>query len=242
MVALDVDSEDRAMVERNGLKSMLAEASVEGGDGRYGKYIPDRLGFDSFGGSEAFSTYVEWTLRRPWEILERMEKRRGTATTSEGEPGLIPFTYFVDRQMLRDEGMASAAVSWLEKNPNGLLVGLVGTNHVIFNQGVSARVARRLEERLGEREAVSSVVINPTPANTGTDLRRCDDGTVRNEVCLPNDVGELQNYVLQLEYVERRGESGRRDGEGDALAGNVEGGVRRVLALSDYIIFSPRPS
>ena len=111
----------------------------------------------------------------------------------------MSFDNFLARQSLRDEAMASASAAWLAENPAGLLVGLMGLQHVKFSCGVPARAARMLP---GGADAVASVLLNPTPANTFDDpfnLRVCDRSAVADEACLRNDI-ELQNYVLQRRY------------------------------------------
>ena len=126
--------------------------------------------------------------------------------------------------------MASASAAWLAQNPDGLLLGLVGVNHVKFSCGVPARTARMLP---GGLDDVASVLLNPTPANTFVDpldLRLCDRTKVPNEACLRNDI-ELQNYVLQVPYA-----AAARD-EAASLMQATRGSP--VLALSDYLIFSP---
>eukprot|EP00555_Chaetoceros_dichaeta_P007309 CAMPEP_0198267306 /NCGR_PEP_ID=MMETSP1447-20131203/32446_1 /TAXON_ID=420782 /ORGANISM="Chaetoceros dichaeta, Strain CCMP1751" /LENGTH=54 /DNA_ID=CAMNT_0043957831 /DNA_START=1 /DNA_END=161 /DNA_ORIENTATION=- len=54
--------------------------------------------------------------------------------------------------------MASTSVAWLTKNPGGLMLGLLGGNHVKFGCGVPARTARMLPGGLDE---VASILINP---------------------------------------------------------------------------------
>merc|ERR1712086_876843 len=94
------------------------------------------------------------------------------------------FNNFLARQTLRDESMGSASAAWLTDNPSGLLLGLVGVNHVKFACGVPARTARMLP---GGLDGVSSVLLNPTPASTyvnPSNLRVCDRTAVRHEACV----------------------------------------------------------
>ena len=90
-------------------------------------------------------------------------------------------------------------------------------------------------------DAVASVLLNPTPANTFTDpssLRPCDRRRVANEACMRNDI-ELQNYVLQLPCAAGGSISGVRRDEQAVLMGQARRGASRVLALSDFVLFSP---
>ena len=95
----------------------------------------------------------------------------------------------------------------------------------------------------GGLDEVSSVLLNPTPANTFVDplgLRLCDRTAVPHEACLRNDI-EVQNYVLQLPYASE-GARARMDLKSDREEAAAAMQARRsssVLALSDFMIFSP---
>ena len=219
LLALDVDSEDKAKVELGGL------AALDPAKRR--AYIPDQRGFEAFGSTRAFDQYVAYTLRPPYTLMSRVGAKMTMSTDAQRD---MSFENFVARQSLRDEAMASASAAWLEDHPDGLLLGFVGTNHVKFARGVPGRLARMLP---GGPAVVTSVLLNPTPANTFVDpsnLRLCDRTAVANEACVRNDL-EVQNYVLQVPYAadDQRGVPGRSDGRVS------------VLALSDFMIFSPAP-
>ena len=220
IVALDVDSEDKGKIERGGLSSLDNTKLQE--------YVPDEKAFEKFGATMAFHEYVSQTLKPPYNL----QKKLGEKMTKSGTPEkTITFSSFLARQMLRDEGMASASAAWLTQNPDGLLLGIVGTNHAKFGCGVAARLAQALPGGLDE---VTSVLLNPTPFNTEADLRRCDGTFVANEVCIRNDI-EVQNYVLQLGYMKSQNISYIEESR-------LEMQVKKdssVLALSDYVIFSP---
>ena len=175
---------------------------------------------------------------------------------------------------LNNKGMASASISWLLENPTGLLVGCIGINHATFGCGVPGRVARtlssssRIPDECG-KERVVSILINPEPLNTGTELNTCNkNGTLltdeededenvywrrpifvpnkNNQVCIQNSV-ELQNYALQLEYVSLSSTNTtvptsqqRRQFMKEAASVMQATPGENVLALSDYLIFSPR--
>lgn len=228
MLALDMDSEDKAKVELGG--------ALEPAKRR--QYVPDGDGFERFGSTRAFEEYVSYTLRPPFTLMRKAGQRM-TASTDDART--MSFPNFLTRQSLRDEAMASASAAWLAEHPQGLLLGLVGVNHVKFSCGVPARTARMLP---GGLDAVASVLLNPTAASTFVDpfnLRLCDRAAVANEACLRNDI-EVQNYVLQVPFAQRgamasRGVMGRDPVEEARSAMQARRGSS-VLALSDYLIFS----
>lgn len=61
-------------------------------------------------------------------------------------------------RILWDEGMATAAHSWVSENAGGLLIGLVGADHVKFGNGIPGRFARLS----GGKCDCTTVIINPT--------------------------------------------------------------------------------
>ena len=238
-----VDSEDKARVEVGGLASLGAKLD---------EYIPDREGFERFGATRAFDEYVSYTLRPPYALMSRVGQKMPMSSDARRS---MSFTDFLARQCLRDEAMASASAAWLARHPRGLLVGLVGINHAKFACGVPARTARMVPGGLG---VVTSALLNPTPANTFVDpfnLRACDRTVVANEACLRNDI-ELQNYVLQVPYAPPHAARPRPSADGGRVRGAGEGRPTRVdrdeaaaamqarmgasvLALADYVLFSP---
>ena len=265
LVALDVDSEDKAKVELGGLASLDRAKLL--------RYVPDAAGFERFGSTRAFDTYVSYTLRPPYTLMQKVGQKMTMSTDVQRG---MSFENFLARQAFRDESMASASAAWLTEKPTGTLLGLVGVNHVKFACGVPGRTARMIP---GGLDAVTSVLLNPTPASTFVDpldLRVCDRTLVANEACLLNDI-EVQNYVMQLPFSAARGApAGGGGGDGGGGGGGGGGGAgggagagasagaggrggrarsrvdqddavsakqakkgQDVLALSDYVIFSP---
>ena len=250
LVALDMDSEDKAKVELGGLAAL--EPS------RLRQYVPDRDGFDRFGSTRAFDAYLDYTLRPPYALMSKVGIKMTASTNAQRS---MSFANFLARQTLRDESMACASAAWIRDHPDGLLLGLVGTNHVKFACGVPARTARMLP---GGLDVVTSVLLNPTPANTfvdPSDLRLCGRSVVANEACVRNDI-EVQNYVLQVPFAATGGlnqDAVPRPGGEHAAArsqareltpAQVEleavsamqakrGSSSVLLALSDFMIFSP---
>jgi uncharacterized iron-regulated protein len=118
LVALDVDSEDKAKVEIGGLASL--------DPARLREYISDANAFSHFGSTRAFDEYVAYTLQPPYKLMKKMGQKMTMSTNIESD---MTFENFLARQCLRDEAMATASLTWLARNPTGLLFGLVGVNH-----------------------------------------------------------------------------------------------------------------
>ena len=262
LLALDIATEDRFLVEQGGIEALDGKTLEE--------YVPDQKTFSSFGNTVAYETFVSYTLKPPYELQQRT-KRNQTSNKN------IEYSNFVARQMLRDEGMASAAYGWLSKNPSGILVGCIGINHATFGCGVQGRLEQKLAsndvlvgrtqfKQKNQEPAVASVLINPEPLNTGTELKLCqgegrtpvdddeedEDGlsfarqifvpNIRNQVCIQNSV-EVQNYALQLDFVSStQNLQGRRAAIEDAAKNYQTRRGETALGLSDYLFFSPKES
>jgi uncharacterized iron-regulated protein len=274
LLALDIATEDRLLVETGGL-----EALVDLDNKLEDEYVlPDLESFSAFGSTLAYQAFVSYTLKPPYDLQQRTTLGKRTNNN-------ISFSNFVARQMLRDGGMASVATRWLSKNPKGILVGCIGINHATFGCGVPGRVEKMLSTlsnykpptfQRGENgnsnnnnnkqeRMVASVLINPEPLNTGTELKICqtegrppidddeddDDSTsnkvreifvpnTSNQVCIENSV-ELQNYALQIDYVPSSSDiHQRRTAMNEAAAFLQAKRGEVVLGLSDYFVFSPK--
>ena len=254
LLALDIATEDQLLVEQGGLEALDPDILKE--------YIPDQERFSVFGSTLAYQAFINYTLKPPFELQQRTNKQMN-------KPNAINWTNFVARQMLRDEGMASAAFGWLSKNPNGILVGCIGINHATFGCGVHGRLEQKLASIAGEKKTdmknqrmVASVLINPDPLNTGIELKICQgegrppvddddeaESTVRsrifvpnmsNQVCIENSV-EVQNYALQVDYLSPSENLEEKRGamKRATMAFQAKKG-ETVLGLSDYLIFSPK--
>jgi uncharacterized iron-regulated protein len=266
LLALDISTEDRLLVEAGGLQALDPNALSE--------YVPDPEGFSAFGSTLAYRSFVSYTLQPPYQLQQRIALGKRSNNNSNVA---VSFSNFVARQMLRDEAMAAAAAGWLSQHPDGMLVGCVGINHATFGCGVPGRLERMLassdpskvsarRRRRGTSESnrhkmVASVLINPEPLNTGTELKICkikgrppteeeddDDDTASqifvpnkgNQVCIENSL-ELQNYALQIEYITPSDNLlGRRRAMKEASAALQAGKRETALGLSDYLVFSPK--
>ena len=133
LLALNVNSEDLAVVEKSGIPG-LPRNLLE-------SYIVDRTGFANFARMRSFSTYVDYVIRPSYEIHQSLGLLKKTIT-GEVLDEEMPFRTFLSSRLLWDEAMACRAHAWTMQNPNGLLIGLVGADHVKFQNGIPARYAR----------------------------------------------------------------------------------------------------
>jgi hypothetical protein len=132
----------------------------------------------------------------------------------------MPFRNFFSGRILWDEAMASAANAWTTANPGGLMIGLVGADHVKFQDGIPGRYARMAGT---SRDSVS-VLLNPTLIDTTP----------------PGAVGSIANsdssqnpnkIILQLRYLKDNVDAMSPDRVLPVSTGGV-------LALADYLIIS----
>eukprot|EP00586_Coscinodiscus_wailesii_P002946 CAMPEP_0172484444 /NCGR_PEP_ID=MMETSP1066-20121228/11909_1 /TAXON_ID=671091 /ORGANISM="Coscinodiscus wailesii, Strain CCMP2513" /LENGTH=457 /DNA_ID=CAMNT_0013248979 /DNA_START=125 /DNA_END=1498 /DNA_ORIENTATION=+ len=221
LVALNVNSEDLALVEKDGLPGLDPKMRRE--------YIPDPIGFATFLEPQSYRTYVNYVIRPSYALHRDMGLLRKTMSGQTLDVDM-PFQNFFSGRVLWDESMASHAYRWVRDHPGGVMVGLVGADHVKFQLGVQGRFERfaaaaAAGEGGGELGNVS-VLLNPTlidsrPSGSISGLLRSD--SARNP-------GGL---TLQLRYVK---EGLDMDGseEGLRLPDNTGG----VLSLADYIVIS----
>ncbi|KAL1520730.1 hypothetical protein AB1Y20_022298 [Prymnesium parvum] len=235
LLALNVDSEDLSAVEVGGLPA-LPPATLR-------RYIPDTDGFGAFATTTAFKEYVAYVVKPSYTMHQRMGILRTTITGQQLDQDM-PFRNFFSGRILWDEAMGSAAAAWCKEHPAGLLVGLVGSDHVKFGCGVPARCARQL----GALDAVASVMLNPRPSDTFSDpsTSTLSDGTVMSRRYTRDSNGGINfaNYVLQLRFAPVAGD------EGPPIIGSAPEDRARaasvmqttagsaVLPLADYLMFS----
>lgn len=140
--------------------------------------------------------------------------------TGEKLPDEMTFPRFLSGRILWDEGMASAASSWCEENPGGLLMGMVGADHVKFRDGIPGRFMRMSSN---PNMACTTVIINPTLIDSRP------SGSVAN---VPgSDSSESpETITLQLRYL--KDDIDPSNPEARRLKENTGG----VLEFSNYII------
>lgn len=115
--------------------------------------------------------------------------------------------------------MASAAYTWMLENQGGLLVGLVGADHVKFANGIPARFSRLSDGKFDS----TTMVINPTLIDSRP------SGSVSN---IPGaDSSKTPDMItLQLRYL--KDDVDPTNPELRVLPENTGG----VLSFADYIV------
>jgi Haem-binding uptake, Tiki superfamily, ChaN len=129
----------------------------------------------------------------------------------------MPFRNFFSGRILWDEAMANSAFAWTRQNPGGLLVGLVGADHVKFRNGIPGRYARMAK---GNGEACVSVMLNPTLIDTR------EPGSVGMEGAVSNRPDMI---TLQLRYL-------KDDIDPNSPERTLPSSTGGVLALADYLV------
>ncbi len=122
-------------------------------------------------------------------------------------------------RILWDEGMASAAYSWVSENNGGILIGLVGADHVKFGNGIPGRFARLSKDKFD----CTTMVINPTLIDSRP------SGSVAN---IPGaDSSKMPDLItLQLRYL--KDDVDLSNSELRRLPESTGG----VLSFADYIV------
>mmetsp|Transcript_17045 Transcript_17045/g.25805 ORF Transcript_17045/g.25805 Transcript_17045/m.25805 type:complete len:548 (+) Transcript_17045:536-2179(+) len=137
LIALNVNSEDLAIIEESGIQG-LDKSQLR-------RYITaDLKGFGTFitpSSYKAYSAYViepSYSLHRQMGLL--MKSVTGRYLDNE-----MSFANFFSGRIMWDESMASHAYQWTKNNPGGIMVGLIGADHVKFEMGVVGRYKRLIE-------------------------------------------------------------------------------------------------
>ncbi|MBF2027194.1 MAG: ChaN family lipoprotein [Oscillatoriales cyanobacterium C42_A2020_001] len=135
IVALNTPSEVTRKVARFGLDNLtLAEQ----------QWIPPK---------SAILAKPEAYRQRIRQIYDEIHQDKGTSSD---------FERFFLAQVLWDETMADRIATMLQKQPNALVVVLVGQGHVIFRDGIPNRVARRIAPLRPTRPLKQvTVLLNP---------------------------------------------------------------------------------
>jgi hypothetical protein len=100
---------------------------------------------------------VDYVISPSYEIHQKLDLLR-YSRSGEKLDEEMQFRNFLSGRILWEEGMASAAYSWSSDNPGGLMIGLVGADHVKFFNGIPGRFARMAAGKFD----CTTVVINPT--------------------------------------------------------------------------------
>lgn len=210
LIALNVDSEDLSLVEMGGFPNLPRD--------RMQRYISDLPGFAEFAARSSYKTYVDYVISPSYD----MHKQLGILKTTISGQRLdddMPFSRFLSGRILWDEGMASTAYAWTKENPGGLMIGLVGADHVKFEDGITGRYQRMAQ---GNQDCVS-VILNPTLIDTRP------SGSVN--MATNNAFSGADQITLQLRYLKK----GVDPASPERGLPESTGGV---LALADYIMIS----
>ena len=182
MLALNVEEEATNRVMSQGLTALTSEERD--------RLILDKAGFMGESMSSTFPSYVDAVLK-PRCVLCAMSPRLCFGFAPCPLPNFCQrvfpdgsffvccsfkqhvsmgifqddekvFTNFVSNRILWDETMASTSCRYLARNPDKLLVGLVGGDHVKTGHGIPARIERILENIGFPNSRTASVALNPT--------------------------------------------------------------------------------
>mmetsp|Transcript_26823 Transcript_26823/g.61704 ORF Transcript_26823/g.61704 Transcript_26823/m.61704 type:complete len:118 (-) Transcript_26823:31-384(-) len=116
--------------------------------------------------------------------------------------------------------MAGRAFAWTKSNPNGLLVGLVGADHVKFSNGIPGRFERMAKSNNVPDAASISVMLNPTMMDSRPSNQL---GIMRSAANSPD------SYTLQLRYL--------KEGVEDEALYTLPASTGGVMPLADYLLF-----
>lgn len=225
LVALNVDSEDLGLVEIGGLPNLPKN--------KLRRYISDPAGFAQFASSPYYKTYVDYVISPSYDFHKAMGILKTTITGVQLEVDMS-FSRFFSGRILWDECMANNAYQWTKANPGGLMVGLVGADHVKFVGGITGRYQRMASSASSsntdqQQTAMSciSVILNPSlidtkppgSVNMMTNLASSELDTGRN------------GLSLQLRYLKK----GVDVGSPETRKSENTGGV---LPVADYFVIS----
>ena len=154
LLALNADSEDLGVVEMSGLAGLPNTTLA--------KYIPDRRVFADFTNTTAFREYIAYVVAPSYRSHKEMGILRQTISGQRLNEDM-PFKNFYSGRMLWDNSMANTGAAWTKRNPSGLLVSIVGADHVKFGGGVPNRYAYAAGLEL---DKVRTVILNPSAVDT----------------------------------------------------------------------------
>merc|ERR1719174_1122630 len=154
LLALNADSEDLGVVEMSGLAGLPNTTLA--------KYIPDRRVFADFTNTTAFREYIAYVVAPSYRSHKEMGILRQTISGQQLKEDM-PFKNFYSGRMLWDNSMANTGAAWTRQNPSGLLVSIVGADHVKFGGGVPNRYAYAAGLDL---DKVRTVILNPSAGDT----------------------------------------------------------------------------
>lgn len=221
LIALNVDSEDLAKVEVDGFKG-LDKAAIQ-------KYIKDPQGFSDFARPASYRTYSAYVIEPSYELHKKMGILKSTIS-GQALDSDMSFRNFFSGRILWDEAMAGNAYQWTKENEGGIMVGLVGADHVKFEKGVVGRYQRLFDREPCNNGLNVAVLLNPTLIDTlpsGSLLSGAAPrvGPDASSPLTPNQI------TLQLRYL-------KDDIPSSSEYRNLPSSTGGVLPLADYIVVS----
>jgi len=88
----------------------------------------NRSGFADFVRPRQFRTYIDYVIEPSYKLHQDLGLLKHTMSGQTLDEQMS-FRNFLSGRLLWDESMAYFAYKWTQKNPGGLLIGLVGADH-----------------------------------------------------------------------------------------------------------------
>lgn len=85
-------------------------------------------GFATFVRPRKFRTYIDYVIEPSYKLHQDLGLLKHTMSGQTLDQQMS-FRNFLSGRLLWDESMAYHAYKWTQKNPGGLMVGLVGADH-----------------------------------------------------------------------------------------------------------------
>lgn len=123
--------------------------------------------------------------------------------------------------------MASNAFKWNKANNGGLLIGLVGADHVKFSCGITGRYQRMAKDNQME---CKSVILNPSLIDT----RPSGSVSIMSNTASAASASGTDGLTLQLRYLKKGIDAGSKEARESINTGGV-------LPFADYIVLSNSP-
>ena len=177
-------------------------------------------GFGDFSKPLSYRSYIRYVIEPSYDLHQSIGLLKTTMSGKVLEQEMT-FRNFFSGRILWDEAMAGNAYDWNMKNPGGIMVGLVGADHVKFEKGITGRYQSLVKN---ERDCVS-VLLNPTLIDTRP------SGSVSNYANAASSSFPEQ-ITLQLRYLKDDVDASSQ--EVRSLPSSTGG----VLSLADYIVIS----
>ena len=230
LIALNVNSEDLAKVEVDGFRG-LDRPTMK-------KYIKDPVGFSNFPRPPAYRTYSAYVIEPSYDLHKEMGILKTTISGQQLENDMT-FGNFFSGRILWDEAMAGNAFQWTKENEGGMMVGLIGADHVKFEKGVVGRYRRLMNYEASKHSDISAdnarvsemnslmnvaVLLNPTlidsrPSGSANAYMNAASSAYPDRI------------TLQLRYLKDDVPPSSEDRELPSSTGGV-------LPLADYIVIS----